>query len=92
VYVTEAFSSAIVKSLSDHWDSLPELQRMVSADSTFLDFVLRHIDATADAGYLKKILANSKKCPQGYENMCGRIRKITSAALAAAAELMDEQK
>ena len=92
VYVTEAFSLAIVKALAEHWDSLPELQRMVSADSTFLDFVLRHIDATADAGYLKKILANSKKCPKGYESMCGRIRKKTSSVLAAAAELMDEQK
>ena len=84
VYIADAFSSAIVKALAEHWDSLPELQKVVSADSAFLDFVLRHIDATADAGYLKNILANSEHSPKGSESMCGRIRKKTSAALGAA--------
>lgn len=84
VYVADAFSSAIVKALAEHWDSLAELGRIAGADSAFFDFVLRHIDATADAEYLNKINANSERCPKGCESMCGRLRKKTSAALAAA--------
>jgi len=87
VYTTEAFSAAIVKALAERWDSLPEMQRFTAADSAFLDFVLRRIDATARAEHLKKILANTEKCPKGCENLCGRIRKRTSAALAAAVDV-----
>jgi hypothetical protein len=90
VYITEAFSSAIIKALADHWDSLLELKKITSADSTFLDFVLQHIDATAGEGYLRKILANSDKCPRGCESICERIQNKITAALAAAANLTDE--
>jgi hypothetical protein len=86
-YVTDAFSSAIVKALAEKWDSLPELQKISDTDSAFLDFVLRHIDATADFGSLKKILANMNNCRKEFESLCARIRKKTSAALEAAPDL-----
>jgi hypothetical protein len=86
-YVTDAFSTAIVKALAEKWDSLPELRKISDADPAFLDFVLRHIDATADFGSLKRILENINNCRKGFESLCARIRKKTSAALEAAPEL-----
>jgi hypothetical protein len=60
-YVTDAFSTAIVKALAEKWDSLPELRKLAATDSAFIDFILRHIDSTADADYLKTILANTDR-------------------------------
>lgn len=88
-FVTDAFSSAIVKALAEKWDSLPELRKAAGTDSAFIDFLLRHIDSTAETVFLKKILANTNNCRKGFEHLCARIRKKTSAALEAAQDLHD---
>ena len=93
VYFSEAFSTAIVKTLVKKWNTLADLQKCVNSDSTFLDFVLLHVDATADAGDIKQILANcTKNCPSRCSSICARLRARATRAAANLQELMEEQK
>jgi hypothetical protein len=92
-FFSQAFSTAVIKTLVRKWDSIAELQKFAGSDSTFLDFVLMHIDATAEYENLKQILANtSRNCPKKYERLCARLHARTARATAQIEEMLEEQK
>ncbi len=92
-YFSEAFSTGIIKALAKKWDSLPELRDIAAADPAFLDFVLLHIDATADYAAIKTILDNTgKRCPKKCESLCDRVRRRTARAASMLERMMEEQK
>jgi hypothetical protein len=93
VYFSEAFSTGILKSLVKKWETLPELQKFAASDSTFLDFVLIHIDATADYDAVKQILLNiSKNCPAKCGKLCERLRARTQRAASQIEQQRQEEK
>lgn len=73
--IAEGFSDVVTKLLSRQWRSLPDLTKIIGADPTFEQFVLRHLDETVSAADLKAIatLATSS-CPRGARGLCERIR------------------
>jgi hypothetical protein len=92
-YFSQAFSTGIVKTLAKKWDSLPQLATIATRDSAFLDFVLLHIDATADYDAIKTILESTdKRCPKKCESLCARLRRRAARAAATLEKVMEEQK
>ncbi len=93
IYFSEAFSTGIIKTLVKKWETLPELQALAASDSTFLDFVLIHIDATADYEAVRQILLNiSKKCPAKCGKLCARLRARTQRAASQIEQQRQEEK
>jgi|GEM_PF-5867640 len=93
LYFSQSYSIAILKTLARKWGTLPELGKIVASDSAFLNFVLLHIDATAEDGVVKQILANtSKNCPAGCDDLCERFRARAARAAAQMERLRQEEK
>jgi hypothetical protein len=83
--IAEGYSDAIVRLLARRWPTLSELQPLVSAHRNFHDFVLRHIDATADPRDLDKIISKAAtSCPVKAQPLCGEIEKQAREALREA--------
>jgi hypothetical protein len=92
-FFSQAFSTAVIKTLIKKWDSISELQKFAGADSTFLDFVLMHIDATAEYEDIKQILAStSKNSPKKCEKLCARLHARTARAAAQIEQMLEEQR
>lgn len=81
----EGYSDVVVHGLAKHWRSIQELQTITASDPAFLTFVIRHVDATADAEELKQTLRNATtRCPVGASVLC---KQIGAGAAAAIEEL-----
>ena len=93
VYFSEAFSTGIIKTLVKKWETLPDLQKFAASDSTFFNFVLIHIDATADYEAVKQILLNiSKNCPARCGKLCERLHARTQRAALQIEQQRQEEK
>ena len=57
---SEGYSDFVAQSLARHWDHFHELVSLVGNDSTFHDFILRHINATASQGDVAALLNNAR--------------------------------
>jgi hypothetical protein len=78
----EGYTDFITRSLARHWDRFNELVKLTASDKVFEDFVLRHIDATADQNDIKLLLANAQqKCPASASSLCSKIIGAGSSAL-----------
>ena len=83
--IAERFSDAIVRMLATRWWGLPDLVPLLRHDRLFADFVLRHIDATADEDDLMLAAEQARgACPTDAEKWC---RRMASAARRALTEL-----
>jgi hypothetical protein len=76
--IAEGNSEAIARLLVDHWNTLPQLGKLIARNPRLKAYVLRHIDSTLDGADLTRIkrLASSS-CLRDITSLC--------AALAAAA-------
>jgi len=80
--LAEDYSESVARVLVDHWNTLPELAHLVRNDPEFREFVLKHIDATLDAGDVTKIRRKaSAQCPAGLKKLCGDVEKQAKLAL-----------
>ena len=80
--VAQAFSQNVVHSLTTHWAELPALQQLASADSTFMVFVLKHVDSTAEKKALEAVAHNaSDRCPKALPSLCAAIAEAAEHAL-----------
>ncbi len=80
--IAEGYTDSVVRLLSSHWNQLQKLSDLSSSDSKFLDFVLRHINATADQDELKKVLINAQThCPKSAGTLCSMIEKAVEKAM-----------
>src|SRR3990170_2249011 len=50
--LAEGYSDFVVRTLAHRWDTLEELKKAVAADRTFEEFVLKHIDASAEPDHI----------------------------------------
>jgi len=80
--LAEGYSESVARVLVDHWNTLPELAHLARKDPEFRGFVLKHIDATLDAGDVAKIRKKaSAQCPAGLKKLCGDVEKQAKLAL-----------
>ncbi len=76
----EGYSDFVSQSLSKYWNRLNELSSLIKKDPSFEDFVLNHINATADPQDIKAMLNNARtKCSVNHKAIC---TKIENAALS----------
>ena len=80
--IGEGYSEATARILVDHWNTLPDLARILSKDKEFRSFVLKHIDATLDENDIRKIRKNaSAQCPAGLRKLCADLKTQANRAL-----------
>jgi hypothetical protein len=80
--LAEGYSDFVVRTLAHQWDSLEELKKLVAADKAFEDFVLKHIDASADPDHTVMVLTNVKeRCPVDSAQLCSAIEKALRKTL-----------
>jgi hypothetical protein len=80
-FYAEGYSGAVAELLTKNWTDLLNLQSLTSHDTPFRNFVLKHIDATADREELSSILKKARSnCPATAMDLC---RAIEGRALAA---------
>ena len=78
----EDYSDFVAESLAKHWDRFPELVAISSKDRSFHDFVLKHIDATADSDDIASLLDNAqKRCLNSSNAFCKEIEKAALSAM-----------
>jgi hypothetical protein len=81
----EGFSDDIVHVLATHWSSLHQAQRFIAQQPSFQDFIVRHVDATADYDELVRVdHSATNSCPRSATLLC---KKLASAAKSALAEI-----
>jgi hypothetical protein len=80
--IGEGYSESVARILVDHWNTLPQLDRLATKDDEFRRFVMRHVDATLNAGDLEKISKNAKmRCRTGLLAICNDLTKEADSAL-----------
>jgi hypothetical protein len=78
----EGYSDFVTRSLAKHWDRFDELAKLSATDKAFEDFVLRHIDATADWDDISLLLSNAQeKCPASSSRLCYALIEAARAAM-----------
>ncbi len=74
--IAQGFTESVVHLLATRWSSLAEAQRLFAKDPSFQQFVVRHIDASADSAELGQIAALAKQqCPVSDRLLCNQILK-----------------
>ena len=82
--IAEGYSESVIRLLVDHWNTLNRLISAGSGDSSFLRFVIRHVDPTASGDDLKKIKLLAKtQCPEASGAICDKFEKRAHSALQA---------
>jgi hypothetical protein len=80
--IAEGFSDDVAELLLKQWAHLDTLNRLMTSDTRFKKFVLRHIDSTLDEDQLKEIKKNATAhCPARGTRLCASIRIETQRAL-----------
>lgn len=84
--VAEGYSDFVVHHLATQWSSLPKVAALAERNQNFREFILSHIDATADTEELGNIEIHSRtKCPLHLKEFC---RAIEASAKNAISESM----
>jgi hypothetical protein len=82
--IAEEYSDRVVHLLATRWKDLTTLNRLVQSDVKFREFVIGHIDATADVRELRTVMRHATHdCPRSLVKLC---REIEAAANTAARE------
>ena len=80
--VARAYTQLVVNSLTKQWADLTALQQLAAADSTFLRFVLKHVDGAAEKEDLELVQRNaSSHCPKALPPLCALIAEAAKGAL-----------
>ena len=74
--IAEGFSESVSQLLADQWRDIRQLDELVRSQSSFREFVLRHIDESPPAERLVRIGENARaRCPQDLEGLCRMIER-----------------
>ncbi|MFD3246239.1 hypothetical protein [Rahnella aquatilis] len=72
--IAEGNSETIARLLVDKWPEIVKLQSLISHDSGFEKYILRHIDSTLDTDDLNQIIRlSSESCPAERQDLCSKI-------------------
>ena len=86
----EATSDGVVKMLSNKWNELPILEKLVKKDKKFKLFIANNITATVASDELLKIHENATKhCPEGASTLC---KMVDREALVSYKEILEIRK
>jgi hypothetical protein len=78
--IAEGFSEAVVHLLATNWASIHQAQLIFSKDSAFQEFVVRHVDSTADGNELTRIQNLAvHQCPRSAKTLCEQLAKAASS-------------
>ena len=81
-YISEGYSEAVVRLLANRWATLPRLAKLSHKSSSFENFVLRHIDASAATEDLMRVQENARhRCLAGNATVCQQVAGAASSAL-----------
>lgn len=88
--IGEGFSESVTLLLADRWQDIRQLGEILSRDSAFRKFVIRHINETVPVERLNRIIENANKlCPRSLRGLCRDIE--TTAKKSAQAEMKVNQ-
>ena len=80
--LAEGYSESVARILVDRWSTLPRLAFLAKNDNKFLQFVLKHVDATLDLNDLGTIKTKAQRqCPTGLRTVCDELEKRADSAL-----------
>lgn len=72
--IAEGFTESVVHLLATRWETLPQVASFEIKNAAFRNFVLRHVNDTADISELKRIARFARtQCPKGYSALCSAI-------------------
>jgi hypothetical protein len=72
--ISEGYSDSVARLLSTGWRTAAQLNRLVSSDHGFEQFVLMHVDDLMSPGTAKKIQSNvESRCPSNATQLCAAI-------------------
>ncbi|MBV6820734.1 hypothetical protein KWG64_22580 [Rahnella sp. PD12R] len=78
--IAEGNSEAIARMFADKWKETGKLQSLIDRDSTFEEYVLRHIDSTLDTNDLTQIAKlSSHSCPTSNKPFCSKLFSAVQA-------------
>lgn len=81
-FIAEGYTEAVMVLLAAHWSSLHELALVAKRDPAFREFVLRHINSSADSGDLKRIEEQAAtQCSSKYKALCSSIHAAAVKAI-----------
>lgn len=76
--IAEGFTESVVHLLAARWSSLHEAQSLIAQDPSFQQFIIRHINASADTAELNRVAAMaSQQCPVSATHLCKQIHEAT---------------
>jgi hypothetical protein len=82
--IAEGFTESVVHLLATHWETLPQVASFESRNAAFRNFVLRHINDTADTSELKRIARLARtQCPSGHSVLCSAISQAATGGTHA---------
>jgi hypothetical protein len=80
--LAEGVSDDVAVYLAKKWRDLPKLEREIKREPRFREFVLRHIDATADTDDIEAVKENAtRRCPARSSDLCAAIAAAAQSAL-----------
>ena len=83
-FYAEGYSQSVTDLLAKRWSDLSTLRSLSTLDPGFLDFVLKHVDSTADRRELKHIVTSARAhCPTDATSLCSAIARRAKSGLAA---------
>lgn len=72
--IGKRYSGSVVRLLADQWQGLPELNRLVSGDRGFEQFVLKHVDQFMSRDQETRIEKNARtRCSRSARPLCKAI-------------------
>jgi hypothetical protein len=81
--IGEAYSETTAQLFTKDWKQFRTLEQLTAADSSFQEFVLRHIDETLDDDEVKSIDQNARlHCPSGGQRLCKMIEERAKTTLS----------
>jgi hypothetical protein len=82
--IAEGWSEFVTRTLARKWNTVAELQKLVSTDRSFRLFVVRHVDATADEQDLRQVLTNARnRCARSDRSLCAELEGAANRSLAS---------
>jgi hypothetical protein len=80
--IGEGYSESVARILADHWDTLPQLDRLATRDPRFRRFVVKHLDATLNMDDVEAVRKKAAtQCPTGLRTLCNDLAKQANAAI-----------
>ncbi len=72
--LAEGYSEVVATLLTSKWQTFPSLNKITLKDSSFKNFVIRHIDELMTPDQWNEIKTHSaKNCPNGCASLCEEI-------------------